>query len=554
VVVSVLVLFSDDRSSREVLAAMSETILALPASSFYLTPGGHAYQNQEENDRMYLSWEPTVEYVDFVTAISTSVQHYFKAVPAEAAATAQKRPRLFILRLDDLFWKNFCALTEDEAGHVLDGLKAAPITHVYFISVRLSNHGSNLTAAEACAAFHRLCDALGAIRTITTASMDVTDDVLSGQLGYAIRALTSINNASIRVYYNDAVVNRSIASALEHHPALCTFCLKYEATHVLRTYMAVLSAIPKLEEVALAICVVSASPQSLSFNETEALVEVLRIDRPLSIEFQLDGCELTDPASHCHFCAGLSETKVQGVKLNCCEMFDAVSLARALTSSNLSAFRSSHLEFVEHGGSTDFLSTLTAGLPFMKNLEDLEVDLIESVGGEPVDCESFVRATASCPRLKRLVLSLRSNSATKDAAIAYCRQTRTNIEDNTIKGSKTAADKHAHHCSLLFEVVKKSYTIQLVRLVTSRGSNIVDLWDVDMMANTRMICRLNRSGRAYMAGDSNNQREGFKVLGAVNEDLNCLYFHLRENPLLCREQSTATAYRKRRRDGDLGSA
>jgi hypothetical protein len=258
------------------------------------------------------------------------------------------------------------------------------------------------------------------------------------------------------------------------------------------------------------------------------------------IEFQLDGCELTDPASHCHFCAGLSETKVQGVKLYCCKMIDAVAFARALTSSSLSAFRYSRIEFVDHGGSIAFLATLTVGLPFMRNLEDLDVDLIKSVGDEPVDCESFVRATASCPRLKRLVLSLRSYTATMDAALAYCLQTRTSIENITIICLKTAADEPAHDCSLLVKAVKKSYTIQHIRLDSRRGSNLVDSWDADMMANISMICRLNRSGRAYMAGDSNNQREGFKVLGAVNEDLNCLYFHLRENPLLCGEQCINT--------------
>jgi hypothetical protein len=225
-------------------------------------------------------------------------------------------------------------------------------------------------------------------------------------------------------------------------------------------------------------------------------------------------------------------------------MIGAVSFARALTSSSLFAFHYSHLTFVDHGGATAFLSTLTAGLPSMRNLEDLDVDLIDSVGEEPVDCESFVRAAASCPRLKRLVLSLPSYTATMDAALAHCLQTRTKIEDITIMCRKTAADEPAHDCSLLVKAVKKNYTIQHLRLLATIGyRNLVGPWDADMVATISLICRLNLSGRAYMEADSNSQREGFQVLGAVSEDLNCLYFHLRENPLLCGAQTTAKTWR-----------
>jgi hypothetical protein len=149
-------------------------------------------------------------------------------------------------------------------------------------------------------------------------------------------------------------------------------------------------------------------------------------------------CKLTHSATHRLLCDGLVEAKLQGVKLHYCEMIDAVSFARALTSSSLSAFCCSYLTFVEHGGSTAFLATLTAGLTSMRNLEHLNVNFIESFGDEPVDCEGFVRTTASCSRLKRLVLGLRSYTATMDAALAFCLQTTTCIEDITITCPKMA--------------------------------------------------------------------------------------------------------------------
>jgi hypothetical protein len=101
-----------------------------------------------------------MNYVDFITHISTAVQRHVDTAPG-------KQPRLS-LRLDDTFWKKYCAPSEDEAGHVRNVLKTAPTTHIYF-SLELSDHGSNLTATEVRAAFHRLCDALGSIRTIKSA-------------------------------------------------------------------------------------------------------------------------------------------------------------------------------------------------------------------------------------------------------------------------------------------------------------------------------------------------------------------------------------------------
>jgi hypothetical protein len=118
------------------------------------------------SNRLY--WEPTMDYVDFVTHVSTAVQHHF----ITEAATAT-------LYLDDSFWEKFCALSDDEAGHGLDVLQTVSIRKVSFFFLYLSNHGSNLTATEARAAFHRLCDALGSIGTITSASVDIENDVLN---------------------------------------------------------------------------------------------------------------------------------------------------------------------------------------------------------------------------------------------------------------------------------------------------------------------------------------------------------------------------------------
>jgi hypothetical protein len=62
-------------------------------------------------------------------------------------------------------------------------------------------------------------------------------------------------------------------------------------------------------------------------------------------------------------------------------------------------------------------------------------------------------------------------------------------------------------------------------------------WDEDFRAAIDIITRLNRSGRGYLKQHAADQRTGLPVLEKVNDDLSCIFFHLRENPVLCKRQN-----------------
>jgi hypothetical protein len=66
-----------------------------------------------------------------------------------------------------------------------------------------------------------------------------------------------------------------------------------------------------------------------------------------------------------------------------------------------------------------------------------------------------------------------------------------------------------------------------------------------------IVARLNRHGRIYMQDDKTNVEEGYAVLEEVNNCLDCLFFHLRENPELCSytiiQSNEVKPPRKRRR-------
>ena len=47
------------------------------------------------------------------------------------------------------------------------------------------------------------------------------------------------------------------------------------------------------------------------------------------------------------------------------------------------------------------------------------------------------------------------------------------------------------------------------------------------------ISRLNKAGRRYLSEESTSNSKYIVVLAKVKNDLDCLYYHLRENPILC---------------------
>ena len=84
----------------------------------------------------------------------------------------------------------------------------------------------------------------------------------------------------------------------------------------------------------------------------------------------------------------------------------------------------------------------------------------------------------------------------------------------------------------LLNGLKANYTVQKVSL-NDIVYGIADgdaIWDIDQVAMVECILLLNRSGRSYLNGNAQNLEMGIQVLQAVSEDLNAIFFHLRENP------------------------
>jgi hypothetical protein len=61
----------------------------------------------------------------------------------------------------------------------------------------------------------------------------------------------------------------------------------------------------------------------------------------------------------------------------------------------------------------------------------------------------------------------------------------------------------------------------------------------------KAILRLNGAGRRYLIEDASSISKGVDVLSAVNDDMNCVFLHLLENPGLCNRRAAETGCQSR---------
>jgi hypothetical protein len=66
----------------------------------------------------------------------------------------------------------------------------------------------------------------------------------------------------------------------------------------------------------------------------------------------------------------------------------------------------------------------------------------------------------------------------------------------------------------------------------------------------KAILRLNGAGRRYLIEDGSSISKGVEVLSAVNDDINCVFLHLLENPGLCDRRAFETTTRSRQPGGN----
>ena len=171
---------------------------------------------------------------------------------------------------------------------------------------------------------------------------------------------------------------------------------------------------------------------------------------------------------------------------------------------------------------------LAEGIGSMRELVDLTFNEVTSNG----TVLRVVEMAAFMPSLTNLSIRTDYSFELMDLALATCvRQSKSLRRISLCSNGRESNSVASVLLPAFEEAMKDNYQIREVTLFSTMERD--DAFDRAMVKNVKMFVRLNCAGRSYIATNVSDKHKGIKVLECVNDDLNCLLVHLRENPLLC---------------------
>jgi hypothetical protein len=184
-----------------------------------------------------------------------------------------------------------------------------------------------------------------------------------------------------------------------------------------------------------------------------------------------------------------------------CRAFSFVHTNKAIKSLAVHVSNITHAGYVSHSASciSDFRIDIAAMLQENTSLESLSFACQYPFSIKAEDFFKVVTALQDNTTLKTLIWGRRNESF------------------------QFTADESRQMASLL----KKNFALESLPDI-----NLKDLVG-DVVGDVGAILRLNGAGRRYLIEDGSSISKGVEVLSRVNNDINCVFLHLLENPRLC---------------------
>ena len=239
----------------------------------------------------------------------------------------------------------------------------------------------------------------------------------------------------------------------------------------------------------------------------------------------------------------MSLASIRSIRFDRCKLGNDTVLKEALAGSRV---RELHVDLCDFEddlwlGVSRALEALAYAVPLMPCLEELVYGrrpFTFAWHQNPQELVALVHAVANCPCLQRFRFSIYAYDPALDLALAHCLATNGALQELEIKHEtyyEPGTPKYTG--SALCTALVTNYTIQKVSLKAIYARNNHVPWDASLLETVQALVRLNNAGRGYMARDPSNRRAGSCVLEQVADSLDCLFLHVRENPLLCRTVS-----------------
>jgi hypothetical protein len=231
---------------------------------------------------------------------------------------------------------------------------------------------------------------------------------------------------------------------------------------------------------------------------------------------------------------------------------------------NLKVFRCSSMD-------ESLCTAMQYGLGGNGTLEHLELNCVHVTDGNTdlwLRAFSFLRTNKSLKSLMvgiqpRRLNSVEQHGVTESCLYAFCTEIAAIMQENAsldsfsiqnctiyeIKSEEYIALITAlqHNTTLKFlnfrcyEVALTHDEDKQLASLLQKNYALERLWDVNnWLGDVGAILRLNKAGRRYLIEDGSSISKGVEVLSRVNNEMNCVFLHLLENPRLCDRRAVET--------------
>jgi hypothetical protein len=444
------------------------------------------------------------------------------------------------LKIDDALLTGFLLLDQKSEDRVIETFQMTPIksVEVYDPSFRLQLSPQTREGKRRLAKCQRLGKVLGSITTlkeVTLYSEGIHDSTLHG---FILNMLQQVVSVSIDGSWADV---NGLEAGLREHSSIRKVDLKHYML-LNSNFLSVLQTLPLLDSF-----MARGSPVKITIDAAQAIANLLVAKETLR-RFEMTNFDVHGD-SVAELCDGIGRSKLESLESTSCCFRDAVAFANAITRLQLREISLMDVIVGEGGGAT-FLNIFAASLPTMLQLKELTCKLFCNASegeGRKAFNEAMVgvaHAAAHCPQLTLINLGLELDLPEFDAAIADCVRSCHQLKRINVSCPYGLTEETLCSYPLLLEATRTNYTLKHVEIHSLSNAS---------RQKINIFLILNLVGRAYMITDSANQGKAVQVLGRISYDLNCLYEHLRENPMACKVNEPKKPVQKRKSEASSSS-
>ncbi|GKZ00361.1 hypothetical protein MPSEU_000989100 [Mayamaea pseudoterrestris] len=473
---------------------------------------------------MIVTWSPNLSSAEIIQRLTPT------------PSRSSPRNALMTLHIDGNFFTSFMLMDESEREQVLNVLKTSPVQETRFHDLGLPSPRASKEGESASLRMRELCLALGSLSTLDEANYSyATCDAWMSDIVF--KHLTHVTTVKL-TGTNSENLDSTMVSLQGFSTIKCLILLI--PTHCYSQMLPLLSRMGSLEEIRLR----TGNYGRLSLLNATGVVQVLQSKLPVQIVLQ--HFTFNNAEAHSVLLHGIATANVRGIDLSGGKYEDPAPLLSAVASCRIKSFRFTRALSFKTGGNCNriFYSTLAETLSSMTQLEELGCELLTGVVmmGQVDQADDdvlikLIKAVTRHPSIKSFKFDIEGCTNKLDAALADCVRQNGQLTELQILNSSDVQSMMPNTLPKFLDAVKLNYTLRSIHLTDLDLSLKMNHWDSNFKQSVETLVKLNVAGRSYLSDgsiDTCHQREGLIVLERVNQDLDCIFVHLLENPYLCK--------------------